>query len=286
MSENLAKVMLTKMHPMDNIIEATKGNPTLQKLLKQARDSSFSSRKIRVSEEQKSSVNHFTTAKPCINLEKPDLIKELERRKKESFYLTGSNNIGRERNVELITTNVDKTTNFSNYIKVKEAERWIENKYQELNWRMGNSTVYNEKLGEEFDHIDLLQDCVKRYQPDEKTENQANQMLISLLTGIGMEADKASTLVNEKIRIMDEKSERLFNKVNKIKGCLYNHFKNGGENNRLSFDEFKEIVNNLPNHPSIPQVISHRTNNKEIKEIKITHENGKISLKKIYKKSK
>lgn len=286
MSENLAKAMLVKIHPMDNIIEATKDNPALQKLLKQAKDSSFSSRKIRVSEEQKSSVNHFTTAKPCIDLEKPDLIKELERNLKTSFYLTNGSSNNRERNVDLITTNIDKTTNFSRYEKVKEAERWIENKYQELNWRMGNSTVYNEKLGEEFDHIDLLQECVKRYEPDEKTENQANQMLISLLTGIGMEADKASTLVNEKIRIMDEKSEILFGKINRIKNCLYNHFKNGGENNRLSFDEFKEVVNNLPNHPSIPQVIGYKTNNKEIKEIKITYDKGKISLKKIYKNSK
>lgn len=197
-------------------------------------------RSIRIEDEQKSKIRSFAV-KPYMMLEPTSLITKLQ--SVVEWHNVDNNNFRDELIAKSIKELEEKDTSEDrkSYKQIKASERWLENKYQELNYKMGSSSKYNEEVAKEYDVTDIMLECVKHYAPSETQEEKINYACEQILLQNNISVELASALAYQKIRVLDDYCEKLFNAITDIKNILYIH---KDLVSSLSFP-FKEEIDNL-----------------------------------------
>lgn len=227
--------------------------PTLTQLWEGAVKNSNMSRKI--NDEQVSRVNNFGAFKPCITLGPNSIVTNLLNI--ISKYHIVNDNDSRNELVEKVTKEfkkVDTDKDRKKYREVKYVERWLENKYQELNYKMSSSTKFNEEVSKEFDKMDILSECIKKYSPNPDIEAEANMIMEEFFLRKGVTPINAKRLAYEKIKRLDEKTEDLFKDVTRIRGIIYGLLKKGDTRETIldkKHSEYENIVRHIKTVPTI-----------------------------------
>lgn len=232
---------------INQLIKAKDENKSLQEMINNA-TASFKRRSISIKDEQVSKVNTFT-CKPCITLGPNNIVTNLLNI--ISKYNIVNDNDNRTELVEKVTKEfkkVDTDKDRKKYREVKYVERWLENKYQELNYKMGSSTKFNEEISKEFDKIDILSDCIKKYSPNPDIEAEANEIMEEFFIRKGISHLNAKRMAYERIKMLDEKTENLYNHITRIRGIIYGLLKHGDSKEEIlneNHSEYKNILRTI-----------------------------------------
>ncbi len=195
----------------------------------------------RLADEQKSKIRSFAV-KPYMMLKPTSLISKLKN-VIEWRYMGDSN--FRKKIVKDILRRLEEkdiSDDRNSYKQIKSSERWLDNKYQELNYKMGTSSFYNEEVAKEFDITDIMMECVKHYEPNENISDKTDKTFEEVLLMENIPEELANALAYQKIIILDDRCENLFNAVITIKNIIYDYYKKD-KKVPLPFEHREEIEN-------------------------------------------